>query len=239
MEERFRNIYEYAIENGYGAGFPNFHQAEYPDLGLVYGTVFIKPEAIVGPVHVPSSELGNPSNYEERFRAIYDYAIRNGYGGGFPNFHQAEYPNLGLVYGTVFIKPEAIVGPVHVPVSKLKLDPDVGTVTGTINVPHNIIENITNIIKNNLNISLGNQGYIRIETCNIHGTIVDIKVLIRYKHEVLGVTVQASAFIEGNIDLINPKPDGIRLCKPIPREFGEPELCINLDDIIKILRTIL
>ena len=100
-EARFRAIHNWAAKNGYAAGFPNFHQADYGQ-GVVYGTTLLK----LGTVDVrdiSAAELGNPSNNEERFRAVNDWAIRNGYAAGFPNFHQANYGN-GVVYGTILIK---------------------------------------------------------------------------------------------------------------------------------------
>ncbi|WP_179958038.1 M12 family metallopeptidase [Bacillus sp. AR18-7] len=117
--ERFRAVNDYAGKNGFGAAFPNFHQANYQDgRGVVYGVVFIKPE-VIEQRDVPASELGNPENNEARFRAINDYAGKNGFGAAFPNFHQANYQDgRGVVYGVVFIKPEAVEQR-DVPISEL------------------------------------------------------------------------------------------------------------------------
>ena len=38
-----------------------------------------------------------------RFRATNDWAVRNGFAGGFPNFHQADY-GQGTVYGTILFR---------------------------------------------------------------------------------------------------------------------------------------
>jgi hypothetical protein len=52
--------------------------------------------------------LGNPPGDDvgARFRATSDYATRNGFVGGFPNFHQANY-GRGLVYGTFLFSADA------------------------------------------------------------------------------------------------------------------------------------
>ncbi|MFZ5827913.1 MAG: hypothetical protein ACOY94_26715 [Bacillota bacterium] len=49
------------------------------------------------------ADLGNPRSIDERFRAVHDYAVRHGYRGGFPNFHQADY-GRGPVYGTTLLR---------------------------------------------------------------------------------------------------------------------------------------
>ncbi len=103
-DDRFRAVNDYAYRNGYRGAFPNFHQADYGN-GVVYGCILIKKEGADWR-DVSASELGNPGSSEAKFRAINDYAYRNGYRGGFPNFHQANYGN-GVVYGSILIKQEA------------------------------------------------------------------------------------------------------------------------------------
>ncbi|PKM95429.1 MAG: hypothetical protein CVU84_05005 [Firmicutes bacterium HGW-Firmicutes-1] len=104
-ESRFRAINDYAARNGYAAGFPNFHQANYGD-GVVFGTILLKNE-FVEKRDVTAAELGNPPDFSSRYRAVNDYAIMNGFATGFPNFHQADYGN-GLVYGVILLKHEAL-----------------------------------------------------------------------------------------------------------------------------------
>jgi hypothetical protein len=106
IEDRFRAIAHYATANGFGAGFPNFHQADHGQ-GVVYGVAFLRPEHVVMQ-DVLVSELGNPGTIEERFRAIAHYATANGFGAGFPNFHQADH-GQGVVYGVAFLRPEHVV----------------------------------------------------------------------------------------------------------------------------------
>ncbi|MES0335140.1 MAG: hypothetical protein SFH39_02105 [Candidatus Magnetobacterium sp. LHC-1] len=103
---RFRSTYDYVVEHGYVGGFTNFHQANYGK-GIVNGTIFLKHEAAEWR-DILASELGNPDvdDVGARFRSVYDYAIRHGYVGGFPNFHQANY-GTGVVYGTILLKHEA------------------------------------------------------------------------------------------------------------------------------------
>lgn len=105
VEERFRAINDYAGRNGYSAGFPNFHQADHGS-GLVYGAVLLKHGVVRR--DVKASELSNPQTIEERFRAVNDYAGRNGYSAGFPNFHQADHGD-GLVYGVVLFNDGATI----------------------------------------------------------------------------------------------------------------------------------
>jgi hypothetical protein len=100
FDARFRAVNDWAVRNGYAAAFPNFHQADY-GRGVVYGTILLKQG--VEKRDIPASELGNPANNEARFRAVHDWATRNGYVAGFPNFHQADY-GQGVVYGTILLK---------------------------------------------------------------------------------------------------------------------------------------
>ena len=114
-EERFRAISDWAARNGYRGGYPNFHQANY-GRGVVYGAVLIKREAADWR-DIPANELGNPQTPEELFRAVSSWASRNGYGGGYPNFHWTNY-GRGVVYGSVLIKREAADGR-DIPVNEL------------------------------------------------------------------------------------------------------------------------
>jgi hypothetical protein len=100
---RFRQVNDYANVHGFVGGFPNFHQADY-GCGIVFGTLLIRPGQ--GEERdVSASDLGTPpgDNWGARFRATNDYANRNGFVGGFPNFHQADY-GQGIVYGTLLFR---------------------------------------------------------------------------------------------------------------------------------------
>lgn len=100
-DARFRAVNDYAAKNGFLGALPNFFEADYGQ-GKVYGTIFIKKDA--GEWRdIKASELGNPQTMEERFRAINDYATRNGFLSGFPNFHEANN-GQGTVYGAVLLK---------------------------------------------------------------------------------------------------------------------------------------
>lgn len=101
---RFRAVYDYAHSNGFVGGFPNFHSANYGE-GTVFGAILIKSGAAEWR-DIPAVELGNPSGAQTMFRAIHDYAVSNGYIGGFPNFHSADYGN-GKVFGAILIKPSS------------------------------------------------------------------------------------------------------------------------------------
>ena len=95
---RFRAVQEYAQNNGFVGGFPNFYFNEI----LNYGTILLKQGAAEWR-DVSATELGYPADADvgTRFRAVHDYAIRNGFAGGFPNFFFDESKH---VYGVVLIK---------------------------------------------------------------------------------------------------------------------------------------
>jgi hypothetical protein len=99
---RFRATQDYAKRNGFVGGFPNFYQANNGQV-TVRGTLLLL-SAIAVWKDVPASELGNPPSDDvgARFRATQDYAKRNGFVGGFPNFYQADY-GQGTVYGTLLL----------------------------------------------------------------------------------------------------------------------------------------
>jgi hypothetical protein len=101
-EERFRAVNDYAAKHGFGAGFPNGHEA-LKDGNLVYGTILLKPEAVTFR-DIPARVLGDPNSTEERFRAIDTYASENGFSGGFPTCHEANYGD-GVVFGAILMKP--------------------------------------------------------------------------------------------------------------------------------------
>jgi|SRR5215469_8343936 len=87
----FRNSAEVASSEGYVGAYPNFYYATYGQAN-VGGTIFIKPSC--GEWRdIPWTLLGKPplTDFGARMRATADYASRNGFVGGFPNFFQADY----------------------------------------------------------------------------------------------------------------------------------------------------
>jgi hypothetical protein len=103
---RLRGTQDHALKQGFAGGFPNYYHADYGN-GVVCGTALIRPPG-AELRDVPISELGNPAldDIGARFRGTQDYAIRNGFVGGFPNFYHADY-GKGIVCGTILIKPIA------------------------------------------------------------------------------------------------------------------------------------
>lgn len=101
----FRVVAREATNQGFIGTFPNFYTAVY-GLRHVAGTIFVKISAAEWR-DVPLTDLGNPSldDFGGRFRGTQEYATRNGFIGGFPNFFHADY-GKGIVCGTVLIKPE-------------------------------------------------------------------------------------------------------------------------------------
>lgn len=115
-DARFRAVSDWASQNGWVAGYPNFHQID-RGRGLLYGSVLFQSEA-VEVKDIPTEELGFPSSSEQRFRAISNWATRRGYVGGFPNFHQANH-GQGDVFGVVLIK-KGYGQSVSIPISQLR-----------------------------------------------------------------------------------------------------------------------
>jgi hypothetical protein len=98
----FRAANDYAVNNGYAAGLPDFHQADYGN-GVVYGTFLLK-QGTIDFLDVPAAELGlwDRTQAPAMMRAASDYAARNGYAAAFPTFHEANY-GQGLVFGLILL----------------------------------------------------------------------------------------------------------------------------------------
>ncbi|MGH6796346.1 MAG: hypothetical protein ACREDD_03095 [Methylocella sp.] len=105
----FRLVAAEATRQGFTGAFPNFYEATYGQ-NHVGGTTFIKKSLWVEWRDVPLADLRNPSlnDFGGRLRATQEYATRNGFVGGFPNFFHADY-GKGIVCGTVLIKPQLAV----------------------------------------------------------------------------------------------------------------------------------
>ena len=106
-QQKFRHRAEVASKAGFVGAFPNFHEATYNGT-VVGGTIFLKHSAAVWQ-DVPLSWLSaGPApalnDFADRMRKTQEYAVRNGYIGGFPNFFHADYGS-GIVCGTVLIHP--------------------------------------------------------------------------------------------------------------------------------------
>ena len=104
---RFTYANSYAAARGFGAGFPNFHEADYGN-GVVYGTYFLDPSAYdFRDVPVADYGVADRLDVPRMMRAANDYAAREGYGGAFPTFHIGSGTN-GPVYGTILVKKTAM-----------------------------------------------------------------------------------------------------------------------------------
>lgn len=99
---RMANLY--ASRKGYVGAFPNYFYATKSNR-IVCGTLLLKGEGVEWR-DVPAADLKNPPIHDigARFRATQDYAVREGFVGGFPNFYHADY-GRGLVYGTILLRP--------------------------------------------------------------------------------------------------------------------------------------
>lgn len=99
----FRGANDYAVAQGFAAGLPNFHQADY-GAGVVCG-VFLVHQGLTEFRDVPASELGvwDRTNAPALLRAASDYAAREGFAAAFPTFHLANGA-AGLVFGLILFK---------------------------------------------------------------------------------------------------------------------------------------
>lgn len=90
-------------ENVVGA-YPNFHEVRQGN-NIVGGTIFLK-NGTADWMDIPIAELGYPliDDFAARMRGTTNYAVQNGYVGGYPNGFSANY-GKGVVCGTILIKP--------------------------------------------------------------------------------------------------------------------------------------
>jgi hypothetical protein len=100
--EAFRRAARDAAERGHQGGYPNFHEGHY-GFDHVAGTIFF-PVGSGKWLDVPLAQLGNPdlNDFGARMQRTQDYAVRNGFVGGFPTFYHANRPE-GVVCGTYLL----------------------------------------------------------------------------------------------------------------------------------------
>ena len=100
----FRAANAYAVANGFAAAYPNCEQGSVSGQ-VVLGLILINSGAVEFR-DVPRSTLGvsDLNDVPSMMRAAHDYAIANGFAGGFPTFNQADYGN-GVVYGVMLFYP--------------------------------------------------------------------------------------------------------------------------------------
>lgn len=98
----FRFRAEVASREGFVGGYPNFYEATYGP-NHVGGTIFLRTAAAEWR-DVSLAELGDPSlnDFGARLRGTQEYATRQGFVGGFPNFFHADY-GRGIVCGTILV----------------------------------------------------------------------------------------------------------------------------------------
>jgi hypothetical protein len=103
-DRRFRLVNDYAGQQGYVSGFPNFQEANYGS-GVVGGVNLLSAN-VVEWRDVPRTTYGiyRIEDVPGLFRGAASYAADQGYPGAFPNCHQQDH-GAGVVYGTIMIKP--------------------------------------------------------------------------------------------------------------------------------------
>ena len=101
---RMRSAQDYAVRAGFVGAFPNFFDADY-GFGTVTGMIFL-PAVTAEWRDLAWTDIGSPDldDLVGRFRGVNDWAVRNGFLGGFPNMYHADHPN-GRVGGSILIKP--------------------------------------------------------------------------------------------------------------------------------------
>lgn len=106
-DRRFRLVNAYAEANGYFAGFPNFHEANYGN-GVVGGVHLLR-DTVAEWRDVPRVTYGvyHIEDVPGLFRGANDYAATKGYAAAFPNCNQADH-GAGVVYGTILLKPGTV-----------------------------------------------------------------------------------------------------------------------------------
>ncbi len=103
IADRFRTIDNWCTHNSYPCGWPNFHQATYTNpTRTAYGHFLFKP-SVVHWQDVPAAEYA-ANSLRTRFTGAHDYALRQGYQHGFPNFQEQDY-GQGVVFGTYLVPP--------------------------------------------------------------------------------------------------------------------------------------
>ncbi|MCK9861354.1 hypothetical protein [Paenibacillus sp. ATY16] len=98
--QRMKAVQDYAVKNGFVGGFPTYFIADYHH-GIVCGTILLNSNQAEWR-DIPYGQI-DLKDIGARFRATHDYAIKNGFRGGFPNFYHADYPT-GRVGGSILIK---------------------------------------------------------------------------------------------------------------------------------------
>lgn len=107
---RMTRTQDYAKANHFVGGFPTFFHADY-GRGIVCGSVLLSAE-VAEFRDVSLSDLGDPGldDIEQLFRGTSDYAVRNGFVGGFPNMYSGRVPfvpgqpGLHTVCGTILLR---------------------------------------------------------------------------------------------------------------------------------------
>ncbi|XXF80026.1 hypothetical protein P2318_09815 [Myxococcaceae bacterium GXIMD 01537] len=94
----------YAVNNGFVAAMPTFHQATYN--GVEVRGIYLFRSNAVEFRDVPSCQLGFAGLLDvgRLFRAVNDYSGRAGFAGGFPTFYNRKLTDGNTVYGVILFK---------------------------------------------------------------------------------------------------------------------------------------
>lgn len=100
--EAFRQRARAAGDSGFLGAFPTFYEATYDNRTVGAAIMFNGGQAQWR--DVPLADLANPGldDFDLRMRATQDYAVRQGFVGGFPTFFHAGH-GAGSVCGTVLL----------------------------------------------------------------------------------------------------------------------------------------
>lgn len=103
IRERFTGVHDWATHNGFVGGFPNLHQITV-DRVRVGGVFLLDSSAaewrdlrIGRDVPDIPGPRDSPRRIVRRFNDVHDYAVREGFVGGFPNLHETRSGRAGAV----------------------------------------------------------------------------------------------------------------------------------------------
>ena len=105
FEGRFRAMNDWGTSRGYASCFPNFHQAN-TSAGAVLGAICLRKVSGIQFQDLYAVDLRYPNSPAARFRAVSDWASKNGWLSGYPNFHEIDR-GKGKFYGSILFRSSA------------------------------------------------------------------------------------------------------------------------------------
>ncbi|MEM7341864.1 MAG: hypothetical protein AAF467_24685 [Actinomycetota bacterium] len=102
LRERLNGLADWSVEQGYVGGCPNFHESTYD--GRRVAGVYLFDSSVAEFRDLRSTDLPAIESTRDtargivtRFNAVHDYAVANGFVGGFPTLHETRDGRFGAV----------------------------------------------------------------------------------------------------------------------------------------------